>query len=196
MCTKASERERLLAEEADEKLDLMILLPEETWGFLDDTEKEHRIYHELCHFAPAKDSNGDQKQDTRERPLWRLKRHPIVAFPSEVKRYGIDRVVGHNAAIMESIRHADRPMEKLFDAAEAKAAGNGLSADIRLLRLEDCDKFTAKAAEALTLAGIATVGALQDAMRDKPEYWAKDNGVGRYKQAAEAAINELVNENA
>lgn len=103
-------------------VDLFIKLPEQQWPTLDDVEKRHRIFHELCHFRQAKNSEGHQKRDAKDRLLWRLRRHPITAFPEEIEEFGIERVIGHNAAVMDSLRHADRPMEKLFDAAEEKTA--------------------------------------------------------------------------
>jgi hypothetical protein len=116
---KASEIDRNLVEDTGgESPDIFIKLPQLQWPSLDDVEKEHRIFHELCHVKAAKDANGKQKRDAKDRLLWRLGRHPIAAFHEEVDRYGVDRVVGHNSAVIDSIRLADRPMEKLFDQAE------------------------------------------------------------------------------
>ncbi len=121
-CSKASEMDRILAEEASgETVDLFIKLPETQWATLDEREKERRIFHELCHFKPANDSNGNQKRDAKDRLLWRLSRHPITAFAQEIERFGVDEVLGANAKIVEAIRHAERPMEKLFDQAETSS---------------------------------------------------------------------------
>lgn len=200
-CAKATESERLLAEASDDTIDLKIMLPEGAWPTLDDVEKEHRLYHELCHFAPAKDSNGEQKRDTKDRLLWRLKRHPIVAFHSEITRYGVERVLGHNDAMLTSLEHAARPMEKLFDQAEAAANGNGQakaaewrSSPVQALQLHSRG-LGDKAVDALEEAGIATCGVLQDRMNQDGKFWAKNARIhGRYREAIEQALTAMVSE--
>ena len=80
-CCKASELDRNLSEESKNgTVDLFIKLPRDQWSTLDETEKQHRIFHELCHFRPAMNAEGNQKQDTKDRLLCRLRRHPVVAF--------------------------------------------------------------------------------------------------------------------
>lgn len=166
-CAKASDRERLLAEEHGESVDLVILLPEKAWPTLDDTEKEHRLYHELCHFAPALDSNGDQKKDEKDRPQWRLKRHPIVAFGSEVKRYGVDRVLGHNEIMLDAAEASDMP---LFNAANGGSSPTGGSS-WRSLPIEDRLDLPAGTLRALHRMGIETLGELTDTINVSPQSW-------------------------
>jgi len=162
-CAKATDRERLFAEESGEKVDLIILLPEDTWPTLDDAEKEHRLYHELCHFAPALDSNGDQKQDEKDRPLWRLKRHPIVAFPSEVRRYGADAVLHRNETLAEALEAIDRPL---------LGGGNGQPAeDWRGLPIVAHLAIPTGTMKALERKGIETLGQLTDTINRHPQGW-------------------------
>jgi hypothetical protein len=165
-CAKASDRERLLAEEHGESVDLIILLPEKAWPTLDDTEKEHRLYHELCHFAPALDSNGDQKQDEKDRPLWRLKRHPITAFPSEVRRYGVDRILDHNGRMLEAAEASDTP---LFNAQN----GDGKTRDTgwRVRPIDGNLDIPAGTIKALERKGIVTLGELTDTINVSPMAW-------------------------
>lgn len=196
-CSKANERDRILAEEATgETVDLFINLPETQWVTLDDREKERRIFHELCHFKPANDANGRQKQDSKDRLLWRMGRHPITAFPEEIDRFGVDDVLGANAKIVEAIRHAERPMEKLFEEAEKSASGKKPgtpdNAEWRKCRVAVAG-FTEKQVDALEAAGLLTLGELQDAMNRHGEWWAKTTGVsGRMRQKIEDAFNDYL----
>ena len=118
--SKATERERLVAEENKRQHDLTITLPE-CWNAMNDRDKEQMIFHALLRFAPVLKSSGEQKTDTRDRLQWRLRRPPIVAFVQEFERYGVEYMLGCNAVLADAARHADRPMEKIFDAAEAMA---------------------------------------------------------------------------
>lgn len=198
---KASEVDRNLAEESNgETVDLFIKLPEAVWPTLDETEKEHRMFHELCHIMAAKNANGDQKRDSKDRLLWRLRKHPITAFHEEIDRFGMDRVIGHNEAILESVETADRPMEKLFDEAEKKATGkHGKSTknsdeSWRQNSLAAAG-FTEKQIDAMEAASIHTLGELQDAMTRHGEWWAKNTGVsGRLRQKIEDVFNAYITE--
>lgn len=174
-CAKASDRERLLAEEHGESVDLVILLPEKAWPTLGDVEKEHRLYHELCHFAPALDSNGVQKKDEKDRPQWRLKRHPITAFGSEVKRYGADRVLGHNEIMLDAAEASDMP---LFN-------GNGNpgypkdAVEWRFLSVDGNLDIPAGTLKALHRKGINTLQELSELMNRHPQAWhSQVPGVG------------------
>lgn len=201
---KASEIDRNLAEESGgETVDLFIKLPEQQWPTLDETEKRHRIFHELCHIRPAKNAEGNQKRDSKDRLLWRLRRHPITAFPEEIEEFGIERVIGHNASVLDSIRLADRPMEKLFDQAEANAAGANGQVNGETPKLSDPEPWlTAKISEigfksnhqeALELAGIHTAGELQQRIKRHGDFWPKESGVHtRFKTAIEDVFNTHV----
>jgi hypothetical protein len=180
---KASEIDRNLVEESGsgETVDVFIKLPEAQWPGLDDIEKEHRLFHQLCHVKPAKDSNGKQKRDTKDRLLWRLGRHPIAAFHEEVARYGVDKIIGHNGAVLAAIAHTNRPMEALFDAAE-KTDGNGESSAPskawrrwNLQQLTNCG-FPDGKRKLLEEAGIDTMGKLIDKMnrQGSEDFWWKD----------------------
>jgi len=116
---KASEIDRNLVEESGgETPDVFIKLAEKLWPTMSAEEKEHLLFHELCHVRPAKDSNGQQKRDAKERLLWRLARHPITAFHDEVTRYGIQSVIGRNTVLASAITAIERPLERAFVEAD------------------------------------------------------------------------------
>lgn len=172
---KANEVDRILVEESNgESPDIFIKLPKDQWPHLDATEKDHRLYHELCHIRPARDSNGEQKRDTKERLLWRLGRHPIACFPEEIDRFGVERVIGHNAAIQAAAETAVRPMTKLFDAAEEKASDKGDWRRKSITALE----MPPNVEIYVSNAGIKTVGALSDHMARHGDFWDKELKVG------------------
>jgi hypothetical protein len=179
---KASERERLLAEEASESLDLQILLPEKAWPTLNDEEKEHRIFHELCHCRAARDSNGEQKFDSKDRPIWRLRRHPIVAFSEEIERFGIDRVVGHNASMVEAVESADLPLFANQADENGAARGNGKAlakTPIEALQFHS-EKISDRQITLLSDAGLDTVGKLIAHMDEQKEWWHRGvKGIGK-----------------
>jgi len=177
---KASERERLLAEEASESLDFQILLPEKAWPTLDEVEKEHRIFHELCHCRAARDANGDQKYDSKDRPMWRLRRHPITAFHEEIERFGVERVVGHNRIMADSAESAAMP---LF-AEQTDEKGNGKPKDLNSMPIERLQDYSASVSDRqITLlgdAGFDTVGKLVDHMKTQGEWWHRGvKGIGK-----------------
>jgi len=108
---KASELDRNLVEEfKGETPDVFIRLPEKAWGQFTPEKKEQIIFHELCHVHKAKGANGEQKRDSKDRPLWRMGRHPIVGFPEEVAKFGVQAVIGSNQATLDAIRKAAEPL--------------------------------------------------------------------------------------
>jgi hypothetical protein len=185
---KASEIDRNLAEESNgETVDLFIKLPEMQWPTLDDTEKEHRLYHELCHIKAAKDSSGKQKRDAKDRLLWRLGRHPITAFHEEIERYGLERVIGHNKAIVDAIVFAEKPLEKVFVEADenAKAEGNAepkngaANPDAWKKVKLDSLGLKARTLKALEANNIKTLGQLTQLQKDQGEWWVREvKGLG------------------
>jgi hypothetical protein len=178
---KASERDRLLAEEnGGESPDFFIILPKEQWPHLTDEEKDQRLYHELCHIRPAMDQNGKQKVDTKDRPLWRLGRHPIVAFPEEVERFGLDSVLGRNDRIKASADAVKQPLfsglgqqEQTGDPAKA-----WMTLPITMLSVAPAVQ------NYLDQAGMTTIGKLSEHMNNHGQFWAQDIKVGGVRKPA------------
>jgi hypothetical protein len=173
---KASEIDRNLVEETGgETPDVFIKLPETQWPTLDETEKEHRLFHELCHIKAAKNANGDQKRDAKDRLLWRMARHPIAAFHEEIERYGINRVIEHNGRIIRAIEDADRPLLANLEQRAAQVRGEmreWQQQDLEVLQTRN-PKITTKQVEKLEDAGIPTLGALAKHMDRMGTTWAK-----------------------
>jgi len=191
---KASEIDRLLVEEGGgDTPDVFIKLPEKQWPALDDTEKDHRLFHELCHVKPAKDANGDQKRDSKGRWLWRLARHPITAFHEEIKRYGVDRVLGHNAEVVKAIEEAERPLLAAAEKAEAeKTAMVQTSADWRKLPITKTLTLTESIVAKCGAKDILTLGDFQQFQAKHGEFWAKELGLkGNQKEAVTAAFDRF-----
>lgn len=170
---KAGELDRLLVEENNgESPDVFIKLPRDQWPHLDDMEKEHRLFHELCHIRPALDANGKQKCDSKDRLLWRLGRHPIACFPEEIERFGVERVIGHNAAIQSATEVAARPLLKQFDEAEEKACKTAKNSwtGWSLSKLE----LPQNIEDFIVGAGIRTLGDFVDHQKHHGDFWDKD----------------------
>lgn len=193
---KATELMRLLVEESDGKdsPDIFILLPREQWKHLDDTEKEHRVFHELCHIRPSLDTTGQQKRDAKDHLLWRIGRHPIACFPEELKRFGQVRVLGHNDAIAAVAEVAVRPLLKAFDAAEAadaKKPDGWMRLGIQRLELPPAVE------QYLVDAGHKTIGSLHRWMAEKAQFWDGDMKVGgtrkppRFRERVEDAFRDF-----
>ncbi len=172
----ASELDRILLEEAGaDGRDIFIKLPREQWNHLTEDEKTFRTFHELCHIRPKLDANGKQKFDVKDRPLWRLGRHPIAAFPEEVERFGVDRVIDHNGAILKSAETAARPLLAIAEQAEeADAKKPDGWKRLGIVRLD-----MPPAVEQYVIdAGCKTIGALTKHMGDHGEFWDRDLTVG------------------
>ncbi len=176
---KASERDRLLAEESGgETPDFFIILPKEQWPHLTDAEREQRLFHELCSIRPAMDTNGKQKVDTKDRLQWRLGRQPIVAFPEEVERFGVDSVLGRNDRIRASQENASRPLLASLEQAFTVEAESTLVADgWKSMNVVELDLSPA-VRNYLESAGMDTLGMLSTHMARSGAWWAKDLKVG------------------
>ena len=200
MACKASELDRNLVEESGgETPDIFIKLPEKQWPQLDDKEKERRIFHELLHIHPAKDSNGGQKSDSKDRPLWRLGRHPIATFHEEIARYGAEMVIGSNQRVLDAMRASDQPL--LAHAEKEAAAADGeaktpvkpplAAGDWEGIDVAEVPDMPAAALRAFNTKEIVTLKDLTDWQAKKGDFWAKDlPGVGSACEEKIAAAME------
>lgn len=86
-CRKASDLDRELHE-----YDFVILLNHEAWNAAEWTvqQMEALLDHELCHAQVAKDpETGEDKEDSRGRPVWRIRKHDVEEFTEIVQRHGL-----------------------------------------------------------------------------------------------------------
>jgi hypothetical protein len=204
---KLSELER---EIWGDEYDLCMLLHRELWqsNRFTEEEREMDIFHELLHPVPeVDDKTGEQKKDDRDRLVWRLRNHPIQRFPEEIDRYGIDKVLQLDETAREAVDEEDsradaiaeendaaRPLLKEAEKGEAKVEKTEPpTGEWRKTRIDKSGLFTEKQADALEAAGLRTLGGLQEAMVNEPEWWAKNLKVnGRYKAPIEEALTAFI----
>jgi len=191
MCAKASEKDRLAAEEAKKAVpDADVILPQTVWPTLDDTEKEQRIFHELCHIAFSKDSKGEVKRTTKDWPVVRIRRHPIVAFPEEVERFGAERVLGRYRSMAEAVEHAEMPLLR-NSGSNGHPAKPWRQRDVDSLRDVD-PKISEAKIKNLHEAKLDTLGELADKMDRESTWWYKGSGIGaEYAQRIADALGKV-----
>jgi hypothetical protein len=68
--------------------DFIIILNYEAWSALDDAQRRALVHHELCHCAISTDPNGNTKKDSRNRTMFRIKKHDIEEFGEVVEYHG------------------------------------------------------------------------------------------------------------
>ena len=85
-CVKASDLQRELVD-----YDFVIVLNREVWEDpeFDRDKKLALLDHELCHAARAVGDDGEEKIDTKGRPVWRVRGHDIEEFTEIVNRRGL-----------------------------------------------------------------------------------------------------------
>jgi len=166
---RASEIDRTLA-----GYDLAMMLPETAWKGWEDTDKEWRIFHELCHVRPVLDTEDNQVRDEKDRLQWRLRKHPITAFPAEIDRYGLERVLGSSERMLKAVEDADRPLIAAME--QAGATGGSDPADWRKLPIDKLgltESVLAKCGE----KDVLTLGDFQEFQAKHGEFWAKQLGL-------------------
>lgn len=206
---KANEIDRNLAEESGgETPDIFIKIAEKTWSQLDAKQRERLLFHELCHVHPAKDANGEQKMDSKDRPLWRIGKHPITAFHEELARYGAEMVIGSNQAVLDAAARADAPLlaegERVASERKAATAGEttptnppanapGNWEGIELCDVPNMPPAALKAFNKATPDPLVTLGDLSAYQAKKGDFWAKDlPGVGpALREKIENAMTEF-----
>lgn len=99
-------------------LDLRIHLNYEVWTSVDFSQEQQRalLDHELQHFAPQLDKDGEQKEGKDGLKEWRIRKHNLEEFREIVARHGqwksdIQDFVrtAMEAGIPEQLTLADRP---------------------------------------------------------------------------------------
>ena len=110
-CRKASDFDREFSD-----YDFVIILNRDAWERLDDPQRRALLDHELCHAAPVMNTDGTQKEDTRSRRVWRIRRHDIEEFAEIMTRHGCWK------QDLEAFVRAALASPTLFTAVETPAA--------------------------------------------------------------------------
>lgn len=95
--------------------DAIIEINKKSWAAFDDKQKRRLIAHELEHIQIAKDRNGTDVYDDKDRIVLRMKRHNIADFKSILDEFGTEI-----EPTAEEIADADRPLLQMGD----KKTGN------------------------------------------------------------------------
>lgn len=84
-CVKVTDLQKEFAE-----WDFIIVLNREVWDSeeFDSKKKLALLDHELCHAAVAEDSDGGERYDERDRPVFRMRKHDIEEFHAIIQRHG------------------------------------------------------------------------------------------------------------
>ena len=84
-CVKASDLQREFAD-----YDYVILLNRDVWEDAEFTDEKRAALmdHELSHAAPARDSEGAVRWDSRGRMVWRVRKHDLEEFFGVAERHG------------------------------------------------------------------------------------------------------------
>jgi len=88
--------------------DFVILLNEVAWTHLEPLQRRALVDHELCHCAAALDpETGDQLEDERCRPVWRIRKHDLEEFREVVERNGLykDDLARFASACAAKVKH-------------------------------------------------------------------------------------------
>lgn len=82
-CRKVSDLDKQFA-----GFDLFIILNNEAWKRLNESQRRALMHHELCHAGVSTDANGNVKKDSRERTMFRIRKHDIEEFGIVVAEHG------------------------------------------------------------------------------------------------------------
>lgn len=83
-CKKASDLDKQFSQ-----FDFVVILNHEAWtSMLDDEQKEALMHHELMHIGISEDQNGNTKKDSRNRTMFRVRKHDIEEFADIVAQHG------------------------------------------------------------------------------------------------------------
>lgn len=97
----ATDREKELREH-----DFTICLHDEFWDMLSDEQKRAIMDSQLTRVARAEDKNGDPREDSAGRPVWRLRRFEHEDFHATARRHNMT-VADVQANIAERLGKCD-----------------------------------------------------------------------------------------
>jgi len=183
MCRKRGDLDREL-----DSFDFAILLNQEAWKGLNESQKRALIDHELCHAQIVIDSDGNQKVDDRDRIVCRIRKHDCEEFKCIVERHGF--WTSDLAELAQAtINDAARPL--LAEAAKASSTPiDDKWKSLSLAAAAISEKYVGK----LEAAGVHTLGELQEKMNRHGQFWAKELGIARSRVAIEDEFNRYLME--
>ena len=98
---------------------------------------------------------------------------------------------GEKATVMEKALIEPEEYEEVKAASDV--ATTTTPTEWRSTRIDKCGKFTQAQVDALEAAGLRTLGGLQEAMANEPDWWSKNLKInGRHKQPIEDAFNDFL----
>lgn len=110
--------------------DFVIILNNEAWKTLSDTQRRALMHHEIEHAAISEDQNGNPKKDAQGRQMYRVRKHDLEEFQSIVSTYGC-----YKADIESFVRAAmdspKPPSPGLFDGLRTPEAEKQLTEELQ-----------------------------------------------------------------
>ncbi len=115
--------------------DLLVILNRAFFEFPSTTPEQQKaiLDHELSHFGRKVDTNGEEMEDERGRPVFRMVRHDLEEFSRVVERNGLyKRDIERFAQALarrpqQTLPGMEQPCEEAQTAALAPTNGNGKS---------------------------------------------------------------------
>ena len=130
-CKKASDLDRELA-----PYDIVVMLRHEFFedAEVTDAQREALIDHELSHAEIVRDDNGEPKRDTKDRVLYRIRKHDLEEFTDVVRRHGLWKAdIESFAAALERARQTKGKTPEQIAADRASATDAAIVGEAREL---------------------------------------------------------------
>lgn len=124
---KATDLDRELA-----PYDLVIMLRQEWYSKpeVTDAQREALIDHELEHCEVMRDDNGEPKRDTKDRVVYRIRKHDLEEFSDVVRRHGLwKRDIEDFAAALERAQQTKGKSEAEVQALRDRAVQAGITTE-------------------------------------------------------------------
>lgn len=177
-----------------DNFDFIIMLNEEAWPTLNETQKRALLDHQLCHCALSLDADGTPKYNDRDRLVCRIKKHDVEEFRAIVERNGLWTQDLEEIA-KAAINDAKRPLldeSKESEKADSKSAASNPDAWKRKNISALKEFLSEKAFDALDGSSVSTLGDLSERMTRDSNSWHKNIGVhGRFKEVIEEAFRQF-----
>ena len=130
-CKRASDLDRELA-----PYDFVVMLRHEWFESAEvtDAQREALIDHELSHAEVTLDDNGEPKRDTKDRVVYRVRKHDLEEFSEVVRRHGLwKRDIEDFAAALERARQTKGKTPEELAALRDRVVEAGVVSEAREL---------------------------------------------------------------